>query len=302
MASYDENKLTRLSALKQLATKVKSESDTFAQKVEDTYAKKEDITTVYKPAGSTNFAGLEGKNIEANLGNVYNVTDQFTTDENFVEGADKAYPANTNVVVVYVEETYKFDALAGFVDLSNYLTKEEAYKHPEGDGNLHVPATVDDSNENKVLTAGNAAGLISWGHKLEQDVTAESKLTDTTYDDFTGATESEGVHGLVPAPLAENKEQFLKGDGTWSTPVGTTYDNFKGASDAEGESGLVPAPTVDNKDQFLKGDGSWATPYEDATKETHGLMSTADKKKLDGIEIAEEQEITEMLNEVFPAE
>ena len=42
-----------------------------------------------------------------------------------------------------------------------------------------------------------------------------------------------------------------------------------------------------NKDQYLKGDGTWGTPtnttYNDATQSTHGLMTAADKKKLDGV-------------------
>ena len=50
------------------------------------------------------------------------MTDGFTTDTRFVEGAGKEYPVGTNVVVVDTgDSTYKFDVLAGFVDLSNYL-------------------------------------------------------------------------------------------------------------------------------------------------------------------------------------
>ena len=67
----------------------------------------------------------------------------------------------------------------------------------------------------------------------------------------------------------------------------TTYSNFKAATaSAAGGSGLVPAPAAGKQGQYLRGDGTWATPtnttYSDATQSTHGLMSTADKKKLDG--------------------
>lgn len=67
----------------------------------------------------------------------------------------------------------------------------------------------------------------------------------------------------------------------------TTYSNFKAATaSAGGGSGLVPAPAAGKQGQYLRGDGTWATPtnttYSDATQSAHGLMSIADKKKLDG--------------------
>ena len=67
----------------------------------------------------------------------------------------------------------------------------------------------------------------------------------------------------------------------------TTYSNFKAATaSAAGGSGLVPAPAAGKQGQYLRGDGTWATPtnttYSDVTQSAHGLMSVADKKKLDG--------------------
>ena len=82
------------------------------------------ISSVYKPAGSTTFAALPAPAANV-LGNVYNVTDAFTTTEQFVEGAGKSYPAGTNVAVVLVGEDYKYDVLSGMVDLSNYSTTDE---------------------------------------------------------------------------------------------------------------------------------------------------------------------------------
>lgn len=44
--------------------------------------------------------------------------------------------------------------------------------------------------------------------------------TDTTYSAFVGATSSvAGSAGLVPAPTTSDPDKFLKGDGTWGTPV-----------------------------------------------------------------------------------
>lgn len=130
---------------------------------------KAQVTSAYK-AGGTKTASLltSALLVPANEGKVFNVSDSFTTTADFMEGADKTYPAGTNVAVVeasgasyevtsdttaqegktyyadangtaldpqpeadadisgagYYEEvpaTYKFDVMAGFVDLSNYL-------------------------------------------------------------------------------------------------------------------------------------------------------------------------------------
>ena len=82
------------------------------------------VSSTYKAAGSINFASLPTPSaIEE--GKVYNIFDAFTTDENFVESAGQNYPAGTNVVCINTTDgVYKWDVLAGFVDLSNYATTE----------------------------------------------------------------------------------------------------------------------------------------------------------------------------------
>lgn len=78
------------------------------------------LGSTYKPKGSVAFANLPSAT-KANEGNVYNITDSFTTTADFVEGAGNTYPAGTNVVIINTSgSTYKYDVLAGFVDLSNY--------------------------------------------------------------------------------------------------------------------------------------------------------------------------------------
>lgn len=81
------------------------------------------IASAYKVQGSV--AELPTASAET-LGNVYNVSVDFTTTDAFVEGAGKSYPAGTNVVVVQSGESYKLDVLAGFIDLTPYLKKTDA--------------------------------------------------------------------------------------------------------------------------------------------------------------------------------
>ncbi len=56
---------------------------------------------------------------------------------------------------------------------------------------------------------------------------------------------------------------------------------------AAGSTGLVPAPAKGAQGLFLRGDGNWSKPtdttYSDATTSAHGLMTAADKSKLNGI-------------------
>lgn len=78
------------------------------------------ISSTYKAKGSVAFASLPSLT-SSNEGNVYNITDSFTTTADFVEGAGNSYPAGTNVVIINTTgSTYKYDVLAGFVDLSAY--------------------------------------------------------------------------------------------------------------------------------------------------------------------------------------
>lgn len=83
-----------------------------------------------------------------------------------------------------------------------------------------------------------------------------------------------------------------KGNGTASTftTQDTTYGNMSGATtSAAGKAGLVPAPATGANNRYLRSDGTWAVPpdnnttYSVATQSVNGLMSAADKRKLDGL-------------------
>ena len=82
------------------------------------------VSSTYKAGGRVAFAALP-ELTSANLGLVVNVTDNFTTTDSFMEGAGQKHPAGTNVAVVEAGEGYKYDVLAGFVDLSGYVKAED---------------------------------------------------------------------------------------------------------------------------------------------------------------------------------
>lgn len=82
------------------------------------------------------------------------------------------------------------------------------------------------------------------GHTVEVNVPANAVFTDTKPVNMVGATASQaGSAGYAPAPAAGDQAKYLRADGTWQTPPNTTY--------------------------------------AEATQSQAGLMSAADKKKVD---------------------
>lgn len=69
----------------------------------------------------------------------------------------------------------------------------------------------------------------------------------------------------------------------------------------DGKQGDVPAPLKGEEGLYLDGSGKWSKPhdttYEEATKDTAGLMSASDKDKLDNIDTAQDDVVSS--NTVF---
>lgn len=141
MANFENlENLATMGTVQDLATKTKQEIDKVTAKiptktsalandsgfattsgVESAIASQ--IGRVYRPGGSKAFAELPEASAET-LGNVYNVTDAFTTTADFVEGVGKQYAAGTDVGVVQDGETYKYNVFANFVDTSVLVHKD----------------------------------------------------------------------------------------------------------------------------------------------------------------------------------
>ena len=123
-------------------------------------------TSVYKPKGNITCAALvPALLIDDNLGNVYNVTDNGTTTSDFVEGAGKPIHVGDNVAIVDVgtggQSEYKFDLLAGMVDLTNYVQKSVTPGLLKNDGTVD---TKDYAEKVAGATSGNLAGLNGSGN------------------------------------------------------------------------------------------------------------------------------------------
>lgn len=107
-----------------------------------------------KPGGTLAAAGIVSSLLVAgNLGKVYNISEDFTTTADFVEGAGKALPAGTNIYIVDTDTTgsspvYKFDVLAG-----SYGTATQS-------GNGLMSATDKTKLDNADVTAYTGTGAI----------------------------------------------------------------------------------------------------------------------------------------------
>ena len=92
------------------------------------------VSTVYTPKGSlADISTLGTLSTSGKVGDVYNISSEFTTTADFVEGVGKVYPAGTNIVLVEVEEVKKWDVLAGSVDLSAYVKSSEMVAITDGE-------------------------------------------------------------------------------------------------------------------------------------------------------------------------
>lgn len=85
------------------------------------------LGSVYKPQGSIAFSSLPQTPSADELGYVWNITNSFTTDNRFLEGAGVACDAGSNVGVVVNNGNYYYDVLGSIVDLSNYAQINGTY-------------------------------------------------------------------------------------------------------------------------------------------------------------------------------
>ena len=150
--------------------------------IKDAYTKSEvdgKLSSAYKAQGSKAASELTSALlVKANEGYVYNLSNKLEITESnkslFVENLKSSYPAGTNVVVVKVGSAYKFDVIAGFVDLTEYaktadqqvitdalsgrITTLEGFK--DGTDGYQYVKNVDSSHTNST-TSGAPTNMIS---------------------------------------------------------------------------------------------------------------------------------------------
>ena len=246
------------------------------------------ISSTYKAAGSVAFAALPAL-AAAIEGNVYNISDEFTTTDDFVEAAGTKYPAGTNIVCIKVGEAYKWDVLAGFVDLSAYETAEAAgakyaTKTELTDGlagKVDIVAgkglsTEDYTSEDKTKLAGIATG-------------AQVNVIDAVSEEFEISAEGKvlGVKGIASSKIT-GLDTSLEGK----------VDKVEGSSlvpdgDITKLQGLANIKSVASGELQISETGELGVSAIDASKVT-GLSESLNGKisgvKVNGIELTPDAE------------
>ena len=102
------------------------------------------VVGALKPKGTIAFANLPALTA-ANLNNLYNISDSFTTTADFVEGAGHQHAAGSNVAIINTgteqNPVYKYDVMVGQTDLSAYWTST-----PGQNNSLEAATTTEINN------------------------------------------------------------------------------------------------------------------------------------------------------------
>ena len=193
------------------------------------------VSSTYKAAGSVAFEALPELNA-ASEGKVYNITNAFTTTENFVEGAGQSHPAGTNVVCIDVgEDSFKWDVLAGMVDLSAYDTAEVAQGKIDTAKQAAIDAAALDATS-KANTAEANAKRYADGLKATIDEAIELKADQNDLDTLSGRVTT--VEGTVAKKADASALTALQGK---VTVVEGEIDTLQGQIDSKAEQSAVDA-------------------------------------------------------------
>lgn len=304
MANYDVNKLTKLGALKQLA-----------ERIAEDFATQEELSSLQSEVTSlgSDVDTLEGKvdKLEAASGEANVIEKIKVNGEEQDIGADKSVDIEVPEKVSDLENDEGFqkanevksaidaaidqftkdvtanDTVDTFKELVDYVAKHapEAAKFAadilEAQGDIEALETLVGS---KSVAEQIATAL---GNYVEKE--AGKKLST---EDFT-TEEKNKLKDIDP-----NANNYTHPD----SEAGAKDSNlYKIATDKFGH--VTGAVVVTATDIEGLGVEITDTTYNDVVAGgTSGLMSGADKTKLDGIDYATTEEITAMLNEVFAAE
>lgn len=160
----------------------------------------------------------------------------------------------------------------------------KAHKHPGSDITSAVAnanaATNDSTGQNiastyvKKFTVDGRTITVTKGNNVTSTFTTQ----DTTYGNMSGATTSAaGTSGLVPAPAQGKSNRYLRSDGTWQVPPDTNTTYPLASQSANGLMSSADKAKLDGLSSDVVGSIPLATPSRD------GLMPKADKAKLDAI-------------------
>ena len=275
--AYNEEKLARLKHLKQLAQKAKAESDAVATRVkslEEAGAQANKIESIKVNGTAQTIDPDKSVNIT-----VPTKTSQLNNDSTFQTSAQVVAAINTAISKSGHASFQKVDAVPK-ADAAQenilYLVMNTTTKHYD------IYAKIKGSSDSYTM-----------------------ELLDDTTVDLSGKVDKVAGKGLSTNDYTTAEKTKLagiaEGANKYVHPSYTakTSGLYKVTVDATGHVSAVAAVT--KGDITALGIPGQDTTYPEATTAKAGLMSAADKSKLDGMTIATDAEVSEMLTEVFGA-
>ena len=250
--------------------------------VPDTFATAEDIVRVEKELGD-HFSDKGNPHgvtkAQVGLGNVPDVAtnDQTPTYTAAVSLGELTGGEKLSIAFGKIAKAVK-ELISHIADNVRHITAAERtdWNSKAAGNHTHLAATQ------------SAAGLMSADDKKKLDGVAASannySLPAATSTARGGVKVGYTANGKNYPVQLSNEQMYV--NVPW-TDNNTTYSNMTAATaSAAGKAGLVPAPAAGAQAKYLRGDGTWQTPpdtnttYSNATTSAAGLMSAADKTKL----------------------
>ena len=276
--AYDASKLTKLGALKALSEKIKTD-----------YATKQEVTTL-----SGRVDALESASGEANV--IETIKVNGVAQEVTEKAVDITVPTKVSDLTndsQFQTNQQVAQAIQTAIAETGHASFQVAEEIPE----------ADTAQENILYLVMNDS---TSHYDIYAKVGDEVVLLDDMTVDLSGYVQKEEGKGLSTNDYTTEEKNKLAGiaenANNYTHPAYTQQASglYKVTVDATGHVSAVEA--VAKADITGLGIPAQDTTYTDVTAGgASGLMSGADKTKLDGMIIADDSEVTEMLNEVFGA-
>ena len=275
--AYDSNKLVKLGHLKELATKIKTE-----------YATKAELQAIQIPE--------------------YSIVKQGTAESGYLS----TYYLTKGGEQVGEKINIPKDFLVNSADILEVEEENQPYDGAQV-GDLYIDFVInskgaDDTATHIYLPVNELVDAYTGGNGIEvSTANVISAKIDSVNANGLGVTAAgfkldlatTSTAGAMSAADKAKLDGIAAGANNYTHPEHTAHESglYKVTVDAQGH--VTDADPVAKEDITGLGIPAQDTTYGKATQETAGLMSAADKKKIDGMVIAEDPEVTEMLNEVF---
>lgn len=269
--AYELNHLTKLSALQALA-----------QRAEAAYAKQADLEA------------LEGRVDDiVSTGGEPNAIDTIKVNGVAQEVTDKAVDITVPTKVSDLTNDSEFQTNAQVTAAIHAAIAATGHAHFE---KVDAVPEAEMAEENVLYLVMNSQ---TKHYDIYAKVEDEVVLLDDTTVDLSGYVQKEEGKGLSTNDYTTEEKNRLAGLNNYTHPAYTPQDSglYKFTVDATGHVSAVTAVVKD--DITGLGIPGRDTTYSEATASQAGLMSAADKTKLNGMVLATDEEVTEMLDEIY---